>query len=225
MLPEAAVLAPSNCTAMVKKLEPADNELRLKLLSVSEILSVPEVKSENNVVKPAADNVCVIARIRLAVRRRGESEIVNSGASRHDIAAGPAGYFIIARAAVQPVVAGSAVENVIVSAAIDNIVAGAAMESVVAVAAVERVEAGGAEHRIVAVAGVDQQNLLRSAAAGLGALASTGDAVALKVLFDVGVGAAGIAREPIALVLMVLTAGTVAVPIVAAWRKKAAGRP
>ena len=28
--------------------------------------------------------------------------------------------------------------------------------------------------------------------------------------------------EPIALVLMILTAGTVAVPIIAAWRKKAA---
>ena len=61
-----------------------------------------------------------------------------------------------------------------------------------------------AESLRFAVAGVDQQNLLRSAAAGLGALASTGDAVALKVLFDVGVGAAGIAREPIALVLGML---------------------
>ena len=46
MLPKAAVLVPSNCAPMVKKLVPADNEPRLKLLSVSEILSVPEVKSE-----------------------------------------------------------------------------------------------------------------------------------------------------------------------------------
>ena len=52
-----------------------------------------------------------------------------------------------------------------------------------------------------AVAAVDQQDLLRSAAAGLGALASTGDASALQVLFDVGVGAPDAAREPIALVL------------------------
>ena len=50
----------------------------------------------------------------------------------------------------------------------------------------------------------DHQNLLRSAAAGLGALASTGDAGALQVLFDVGVGAPDIAREPIALVLGML---------------------
>ena len=52
-----------------------------------------------------------------------------------------------------------------------------------------------------AVAAVDQQDLLRSAAAALGALASTGDANALRVLFDVGIGASGTAREPIALVL------------------------
>ena len=47
----------------------------------------------------------------------------------------------------------------------------------------------------------DRQNLLRAAAAGLGALASRGDAGALQVLFDVGVGATAAAREPIALVL------------------------
>ena len=52
-----------------------------------------------------------------------------------------------------------------------------------------------------AAAAVDQRDLLRSAAAGLGALASTGDASALQVLFDVGVGAPDAAREPIALVL------------------------
>ena len=51
------------------------------------------------------------------------------------------------------------------------------------------------------VAAVDQQDLLRSAAAGLGALASTGDANALQMLFDVGVGAPDTALEPIALVL------------------------
>ena len=55
-------------------------------------------------------------------------------------------------------------------------------------------------------AAVDQKNLLRSAAAGLGALASTGDAGALQVLFDVGVSAPDTARDPIALVL-----GTLAV--------------
>ena len=52
-----------------------------------------------------------------------------------------------------------------------------------------------------AVTAGDQQDLLRSAAAGLGALASTGDATALQVLFDVGIGAPDPAREPIALVL------------------------
>ncbi len=54
--------------------------------------------------------------------------------------------------------------------------------------------------RFAAAAG-DQQSLLRSAAAGLGALASRDDAGALRVLFDVAVGAPPIAREPIALVL------------------------
>ena len=58
-----------------------------------------------------------------------------------------------------------------------------------------------AESLRFAAAGVDHQNLLRSAAAGLGALASRGDAGALRVLFDVGVGAQAAAREPIALVL------------------------
>ena len=52
-----------------------------------------------------------------------------------------------------------------------------------------------------AATAVDRQDLLRSAAAGLGALASTGDANALQVLFDVGIGAPDPAREPIALVL------------------------
>ena len=54
--------------------------------------------------------------------------------------------------------------------------------------------------RFAAAAG-DQRDLLRSAAAGLGALASRGDADALQVLFDVGVGAPDAARELIALVL------------------------
>ena len=58
-----------------------------------------------------------------------------------------------------------------------------------------------AESLRFAVAGVDHQNLLRSSAAGLGALASRGDAGALRVLFDVAVGAQAAAREPIALVL------------------------
>ena len=58
-----------------------------------------------------------------------------------------------------------------------------------------------AESLRFAVAAVDLQGLLRSAAAGLGALASRGDAGALQVLFDVGVGAKDTAREPIALVL------------------------
>ena len=52
-----------------------------------------------------------------------------------------------------------------------------------------------------AAAGGDRRDLLRSAASGLGALASSGDAGALQVLFDVGVGAPDAAREPIALVL------------------------
>ena len=55
-----------------------------------------------------------------------------------------------------------------------------------------------------AAAALDHQDLLRSAAAGLGALVSRGDAGALQVLFDVGVGAQAIAREPIALVLGML---------------------
>ena len=58
-----------------------------------------------------------------------------------------------------------------------------------------------AESLRFAAAAVDHQDLLRSAAAGLGALASRGDAGALQVLFDVGVGAQDPAREPIALVL------------------------
>ena len=58
-----------------------------------------------------------------------------------------------------------------------------------------------AESLRFAVTGGVHQDLLRSAAAGLGALASRGDAGALQVLFDVGVGAAATAREPIALVL------------------------
>ena len=61
-----------------------------------------------------------------------------------------------------------------------------------------------AESLRFAVAAVDHQGLLRSAAAGLGALAWRGDAGALKVLFDVGVGARATAREPIALVLGML---------------------
>ena len=52
-----------------------------------------------------------------------------------------------------------------------------------------------------AAAGGDRRDLLRSAASGLGALVSSGDAGALQVLFDVGVGAPDAAREPIALVL------------------------
>ena len=61
-----------------------------------------------------------------------------------------------------------------------------------------------AESLRFAAAGLDDQDLLRSAAAGLGALASRGDAGALQVLFDVGVGAQSTAREPIALVLGML---------------------
>lgn len=61
-----------------------------------------------------------------------------------------------------------------------------------------------AESLRFAAAALDHQDLLRSAAAGLGALASRGDAGALQVLFDVGVGAQAIAREPIALVLGML---------------------
>ena len=52
-----------------------------------------------------------------------------------------------------------------------------------------------------AAASADRQDLLRSAAAGLGALASTGDVAALQTLFDVGVDAQDHARDPIALVL------------------------
>ena len=54
--------------------------------------------------------------------------------------------------------------------------------------------------RFAAAAG-DRPDLLRSAASGLGALASVGDTTALQVLFDVGVGAPEAARVPIALVL------------------------
>ena len=50
----------------------------------------------------------------------------------------------------------------------------------------------------------DHQDLLRSAAAGLGALASRDDTGALQVLFDVGIGAQSAAREPVALVLGML---------------------
>ena len=52
-----------------------------------------------------------------------------------------------------------------------------------------------------AVAGGDQQDLVRSAASGLGALVSTGNAAALQVLFDVGIGATAAAREPVAIVV------------------------
>jgi HEAT repeat protein len=54
--------------------------------------------------------------------------------------------------------------------------------------------------RFAADAG-DQQSVVRSAASGLGALASRGDVGALQVLFDVGVGAPDPARDAIALVL------------------------
>jgi len=50
-----------------------------------------------------------------------------------------------------------------------------------------------------------QSDLLTAAASGLGALASVGDAMALDVLFDVGVDAPNVARDQIALVV-----GTVA---------------
>ena len=50
----------------------------------------------------------------------------------------------------------------------------------------------------------DQPDLVRSAAAGLGALASTGDVDALAELFDVGVAAPDAARDAIALVLGML---------------------
>ena len=55
-----------------------------------------------------------------------------------------------------------------------------------------------------AAAAVEQQDLVRSAAAALGALASTGDEGAVRVLFDVGVNATETARAPIALVLGML---------------------
>ena len=61
-----------------------------------------------------------------------------------------------------------------------------------------------AESLRFAAATGDHQDLLRAAAAGLGALASTGDVGALQVLFDVGVDASDTAREPIALVLGML---------------------
>ncbi len=52
-----------------------------------------------------------------------------------------------------------------------------------------------------AAADGDQIDLLRSAAAGLGALASTGDAEAVEALFDVAVAAGPAARDAVALVL------------------------
>ena len=58
-----------------------------------------------------------------------------------------------------------------------------------------------AESLHFAAAALDHQDLVRSAAAGLGALASRGDAGAQQVLFDVGVGTLAAAREPVALVL------------------------
>ena len=58
-----------------------------------------------------------------------------------------------------------------------------------------------AESLRFAAATGDRPDLLRSAASGLGALASSGDTDALQVLFDVGVGAPEAARVPIALVL------------------------
>jgi hypothetical protein len=64
-----------------------------------------------------------------------------------------------------------------------------------------------AESLHFAAAALDQQDLVRSAAAGLGALASRGDVAAqqvLQVLFDVGVGTQAAAREPVALVLGML---------------------
>ncbi len=61
-----------------------------------------------------------------------------------------------------------------------------------------------AESLRFAAATGEHQNLLRAAAAGLGAMASTGDVGALQVLFDVGVDAPDTAREPIALVLGML---------------------
>ena len=54
--------------------------------------------------------------------------------------------------------------------------------------------------RYAASAG-DQRDLVRSAAAGLGALAATGDERALAVLFDIAAGAPTAEREAIALVL------------------------
>jgi len=52
---------------------------------------------------------------------------------------------------------------------------------------------------LFAAASGDQPDIVRSASAGLGALASIGDTDALAVLFEVGVGAPNAAREPIAL--------------------------
>ena len=61
-----------------------------------------------------------------------------------------------------------------------------------------------AESLYFAAGAIDQQDLVRSAAVGLGALASRGDAGAQQVLFDVGVGTQAAAREPVALVLGML---------------------
>ena len=86
----------------------------------------------------------------------------------------------------------------------------AVLEPMVSAAAASLGADPGAHSRFVseslrfAAAVPDHQDLLRAAAAGLGALASRGDATALRVLFDVGVGAQGFAREPIALVLGML---------------------
>ena len=52
-----------------------------------------------------------------------------------------------------------------------------------------------------AAASGDQPDIVRSASAGLGALASIGDTGALAVLFDVGADAPNAARDPIALVI------------------------
>ncbi|MEE2791575.1 MAG: HEAT repeat domain-containing protein [Acidobacteriota bacterium] len=57
--------------------------------------------------------------------------------------------------------------------------------------------------RFAVVAG-DEPDLVSSAAAGLGAVASMGDTDAIDTLFDVGMGASNAAREQIALVLATL---------------------